>query len=209
MRLFSYCIPFDDGAAPNPFWGVCTLAICKPRIRKVARVGDWIAGVGSKNVRGKSYEKKLVYAMKVTDKKTMEEYDFHCIMELSNKIPDMTSDDLRRRAGDSIYDFARESGPKLRDSVHNEGESLNDLSGKYVLLSNHFYYFGDKAILLPEGLWPIVKQGQWHKSNANEFYKLDFVDWLEKLPYNPNRLYGNPQMWGSNSSCDKVADNCN
>lgn len=46
MRLFSYCIPVDDGAAPNPFWGVCTLAICKPAIRRVAEVGDWIAGVG-------------------------------------------------------------------------------------------------------------------------------------------------------------------
>ncbi len=38
--LYTYCIPYDDGAAPNPFWGQCTLVICKPRIRKVARPGD-------------------------------------------------------------------------------------------------------------------------------------------------------------------------
>lgn len=37
--LFSYCIPYDDGAAPNPFWGLCTLAICKPRIRRAAKEG--------------------------------------------------------------------------------------------------------------------------------------------------------------------------
>lgn len=23
MRLFTYCLPVDDGAAPNPFWGAC------------------------------------------------------------------------------------------------------------------------------------------------------------------------------------------
>ncbi|WP_395051688.1 hypothetical protein [Flavobacterium sp.] len=36
-KLFLYCIPFDDGAAPSPFWGVCTLNICKPVIRKNAK----------------------------------------------------------------------------------------------------------------------------------------------------------------------------
>ena len=47
-RLFSYTIPSDDGAAPNPFHGQCTLAICKPSIRRVAKKDDWIAGLGSK-----------------------------------------------------------------------------------------------------------------------------------------------------------------
>ena len=65
MRLFSYCIPVDDGAAPNPYWNVCTLAICKPVIRRIANVGARIVGVGSCNVKGKSYHNKLVYAMKV------------------------------------------------------------------------------------------------------------------------------------------------
>ncbi|WP_442940102.1 hypothetical protein [Nostoc sp.] len=38
MRLFSYCLTCDSGAAPNPFWELCTLAICKPRIRRVANI---------------------------------------------------------------------------------------------------------------------------------------------------------------------------
>lgn len=50
-KLYSYCIPCDDGAAPNPFEGVCTLVICKPRIRLTAEVGDWIVGTGSKRAR--------------------------------------------------------------------------------------------------------------------------------------------------------------
>ena len=66
MRLFSYCISVDDGATPNPYWGICTLTICKLVIRRVAEVGDWIAGVGSKDVNGIQYLGKLLYAMRTT-----------------------------------------------------------------------------------------------------------------------------------------------
>lgn len=41
--LFSYILKIDDGAAPNPFWGQCTLTICKPKIRKTADNGDWLS----------------------------------------------------------------------------------------------------------------------------------------------------------------------
>ncbi len=193
MRLFSYCIPVDDGAAPNPYWGICTLAICKPKIRSVANIGDWIAGVGSVNVRGKSYRNKLVYAMKVTNKMTMQEYDDYCLKELPKKVPVVTSKDYRMNVGDSIYDYSQRE-PKLRASVHNFHNRKRDLDGKNVLLSNHFYYFGDNAIDIPTRLLPILKQGQSHKSTANEAYKLDFVDWLEKTPYDPNMLHGKPQF---------------
>lgn len=64
MKLYSYCIPVDDGAAPNPFWGTCTLTICKPKIRRVAQVGDWIVGVGSVNVGGDDYSGKLVVCLR-------------------------------------------------------------------------------------------------------------------------------------------------
>ena len=37
MTLFSYVIEHDLGFAPNPFHGVCTLACCKPQIRKIAK----------------------------------------------------------------------------------------------------------------------------------------------------------------------------
>lgn len=66
-RLFSYTIPVDDGAAPNPFDGLCTLAICKPKIRSRAKVGDWVAGLGSKNAPSGDLSGRLVYAMKVDE----------------------------------------------------------------------------------------------------------------------------------------------
>ncbi|HCW63166.1 MAG: hypothetical protein ABGW88_04960 [Leeuwenhoekiella sp.] len=194
MRLFSYCIPFDDGAAPNPFWNECTLAICKPSIRRVAQVGDWVAGVGSVNVNGISFQNKLVYTMKITSKMTMEEYNTYCSKSLPNKIPDVQSGDYRRNVGDSIYDFSNSENPTLRPSVHIIKNRDRDLGGKNVLLSNHFYYFGKNAINIPEHLHPIVKQGQAHKSNANEPFKLEFIDWIERSKYLPNYLYGEPQI---------------
>ena len=34
--IYSYVLRIDDGAAPNPFWEICTLTICKPVIRRNA-----------------------------------------------------------------------------------------------------------------------------------------------------------------------------
>ena len=47
--LFSYVVAHDGGSAPNPFWGVCTLVICKPDIRRVAQIDNWIVGTGCKD----------------------------------------------------------------------------------------------------------------------------------------------------------------
>jgi len=83
--LYSYCIPFDDGAAPNPYWGTCTLVICKPVIRRKAQVGDWIVGTGSKDSPIGNINEKLVYAMKVTQKMTMKEYEEYIRRHLPTK----------------------------------------------------------------------------------------------------------------------------
>jgi|SRR6516225_285698 hypothetical protein len=47
MTIFSYVIEHDLGFAPNPFHGVCTLACCKPRIRKKAQLRDYVLGLGA------------------------------------------------------------------------------------------------------------------------------------------------------------------
>ena len=107
MRLYSYTIPYDDGAAPNPFWGVCTLAICKPAIRRTASEGDWIVATGSKNTKDQGdLSNKVIYAMKVTKKMTLQEYDDYCRNHLQKKIADWENRDPRRRLGDCIYDFS-------------------------------------------------------------------------------------------------------
>ena len=46
-RVYTYVLASDVGFAPNPFAGYCTVACCKPVIRRTARVGDWIVDLQS------------------------------------------------------------------------------------------------------------------------------------------------------------------
>lgn len=191
-RLFSYCIPVDDGAAPNPFWGVCTLAICKPVIRRTAKVGDWIVATGAKNVNGRNLSGKVIYTMQVTEVMTMAEYDTWSQNHRPEKLPDLENTDITRRVGDSIYDFSF-GHPKQRRGVHNSGNTKTDLGGERVLLSRNFYYFGDQPISLPSGLLQeIIHQTQGHKVNANEGKLEPFLQWLNDQKLEKNCLVGIP-----------------
>jgi len=205
--LFTYCIPSDKGAAPNPFWGVCTLVICKPVIRRVAQVGDWIVGTGSVDSPIGNASGKVVYAMQVSQKMTIEEYDKYVKKHIPQKKPDWTNDDVRRRLGDAIYDFSTKP-PEVRKSIHNESHRERDQRGDYALLSNHFYYFGDKPRKLPKELEPIVKQGPGHRSKSNDPYLGDFMNWLEGLGLEPNKLYGKPQKQLWKDGYDKWCSPC-
>lgn len=72
MTLYSYVLRSDTGFAPNPFYGYCTLATCKPDIRRLARIGDWVIGTGSVENVGPG---RLVYAMRVEAVLTLDQYD--------------------------------------------------------------------------------------------------------------------------------------
>ncbi|MBC7489870.1 MAG: hypothetical protein H7240_07780 [Glaciimonas sp.] len=62
MTLLKYVITVDAGQAPNPFHGICSLALCTPNHAKAKLyVGDWIVCH-----TGKSGGRKLVFAMRIT-----------------------------------------------------------------------------------------------------------------------------------------------
>lgn len=180
MRLYSYVLRDDSGFAPNPFWGYCTLACCKPIIRKVAEVGDWIVGCGSRRNAGNN---KLIYAMKVTEKLTFEQYVKD--KRVKNKIPRHGHIEER---GDNIYYKNKEGGWIQRPSYHSNGLKENkrqkdhDLKGKYVLISEHYFYFGRNAVPIPyEELKEIIKKGPGHKSTSIPKEVIEkFVEWIEK-----------------------------
>ena len=105
-RLYSYTIPYDDGAAPNPFRGICTLAICKPKIRLKAVLGDWVIGLGSVNVPSGDLRGKLVYAMRVDQVLSLRDYDRLAPTYWPSRIPNLASPIVADRLGDCIYDFS-------------------------------------------------------------------------------------------------------
>ena len=77
QKLYSYKMTHDNRFAPNPLFGVLTLATCKPRMRQNMHVGEWIAGWTSKSIAHSPTEvgeEKLIYLAKVTKKLTIAEY---------------------------------------------------------------------------------------------------------------------------------------
>lgn len=149
MRLFVYKVRYDIGFAPNPFHGTCTLATCKPRIRKSASVGDWIIGVGSKGNR--TYG-RLVFAMQVGEKLSFDEYwrdeRFHA------KRPDRRGS-LKYRYGDNIYH--RENGEWIQedgrhssdDGSPNAAHIRRDTGADGVLIGSWFTYWGGDGPEIP------------------------------------------------------------
>ncbi len=202
-RLYSYILRIDDGAAPNPFRGLCTLAICKPKIRSVAKKGDWVVGVGSKNAPSGDLSGRLVYAMKVQQALPWFEYDRRAPTDWPHRIPDINSKDLSTRLGDCIYDLSAKKA-RQRPGVHGPANMKTDLGGKKVLLSNDFYYFGSRAVRLPDALQPICPTTQGHRSSKNDPYVAPFESWLRGLGLTPGQLYGWPDFvvdWSVIASC--------
>lgn len=175
MRLYSYIVALDTGFSPNPFWGFCTLADCKPTIRRTANVGNWIVGLTPK-----SKGNKIVYAMEVREKLPFHEY-FND-KRFTRKIPDCTLCTIHKM-GDNIYQPLESGGYQQLQSQHSNGVNENlsskdtDLKGKNVLISNNYYYFGSKAIELPLDLHGlIVTRG--HKNKFPEEIISTFLKYI-------------------------------
>jgi len=201
IRIFSYVVRSDYGLAPNPFWDILTINVCKPKIRQTANLGDWVIGTGAKNVPKKYggttnyYAGKLVFAMRITNIMSMESYDDYCNKQLIEKIPNPNTNDWRKKVGDCIYNYKIKIGskPGLRKGMHSEIFKKNDLSGKNTLLSEEFYYFGNKVIEFPKEFSNIAKQGRGHKIITNHNQILEFINWIREN-FQANKLYGQPQL---------------
>jgi hypothetical protein len=196
--LFSYVVRTDYGPAPNPFWGVCTLVICKPKIRRRAQVGDWIVGTGPVGSPIGDIRGMMIYTMQVTGKMTMREYDLWAREHLPEKMPNKRSNDPRPHVGDAIWDFSEDPPRRRPGSVHGIHEGEHDLKGGYALLSEHFFYFGDDPVPLPEHLQGLVQHGQGHRSVLNAPYLEPFVEWFTGLDLPANTVHGDPVEWGVN-----------
>ena len=80
--IHSYKVAYDSGFAPNPFWGVCTLATGMPEIRSNIGFSDykkndtWLAGFAPRKLCENAIlgNEKLVYLMKITSKMPLKTY---------------------------------------------------------------------------------------------------------------------------------------
>jgi hypothetical protein len=160
-RIYRYILTTDDGAAPNPFGGFCTLAICKPGIRRTARHGDWVLGFQSRA------HDRLIYAMEVQECLTFARYwkdpRFKRRRPSDRSIP---TDNIYKPSGRMTIDGAPEL-VWVPNNVHEKDHQRRDLSGKSVLIAERFWYFGSYAAPLPARLAHLQPHSRGHVVQKN------------------------------------------
>lgn len=198
-RIFSYVVRDDFGFAPNPFHGVCSLACCKPVIRKHAKKGDFV--VGTSSMRGASCSgqpARFVYAMRVTDVTCFDAYwndaRFQC------KKPKLEAS-RREFFGDNIYRWDRKKKDLVQEEFCHCELECEDCDSLWridtritaqVLLSEDFIYWGGVGRSIPEQFTKdgqgrqgryqrhIVKTGPGMKSRFSQDFVDAFAGWFER-----------------------------
>jgi hypothetical protein len=204
--LVSYIVETDSGFAPNPYFGTCTLACCKPRIRRgigsrllrssgrsdildlrsddpgyIRGQNIWIVGLSGASLRDRP-RRSVVYAMQVTDVLDFESYFDEHPEKRPVRAGGVTSDDPRWH-GDAIYTSndpvtARQLAPSAHSDGDHEhlGNKMRDLGGEYVLLSDHFIYFGKDAPYVP--LEERLHHGRGHRVDHPPEVLAELESWL-------------------------------
>jgi hypothetical protein len=202
MIIYSYLMDHDLGLAPNPFGRYCTLSVCKPEIRRSSRLklGDWIIGTGSKALEestGRKLTNKLIYAMRVTDRISLETYWSDSRFQYKKPVMNGT---LVAMFGDNFYHKNIIGNWVQEDSAHsNEDGSINnenlktDTGGQNVLISEYFYYFGEMAPIIPQELIEICHSTQGQKIVVPDQLANDFIKWIT-LNFRRGR-HGTPLNW--------------
>lgn len=202
MKIYSYMIDHDYGLAPNPFGKYCTVAVCKPQIRKSRNlhIGDWIIGTGSKSLAkssGFNCVKRLIFAMKVSEIIGLNEYWHDPRFQYKKPVMNGT---LTTMFGDNFYFKDEDGNWKQQDCAHrnidgiyNDEHMRKDTEGKNALISDLFYYFGNNAPLIPQNLADVCHTTRGVKKIISNDLISTFLKWL-KHKYKPG-LQGYPINW--------------
>ena len=191
MTLYSYIVAHDNGFAPNPFHGFCTLACCKPGIRRTAKEGDYIVGLAPKHLGH-----RVVYAMQVTETVDFDDYWVETRFRIKRPDPKAGGE---KAVGDNIYQRGKTGEWEQAFSLHslengkqNWKLTTTDTNGEKVLIGEDFIYWGGNGLPLPANLQRLIV-GRAHKSTANDKLIPDFIEWFQSqtergclgLPTNP------------------------
>lgn len=187
MKLYSYVMAHDFGFAPNPFYGFCTLATCKPSIREHAAIGDYVIGTGCAK---RQRTGRLVYFMRVEEITVFDQYwadpRFRC------KRPNLHGSKMQA-FGDNIYHTDPVTGSwlqensfhSLRDGSANPANIEHDTKSRRVLIASDFAYWGGSGPIIPatfrnfDGIDICIKRGYKHR--FPETMVVEFVAWLRSL----------------------------
>ncbi|BDI29088.1 hypothetical protein CCAX7_11390 [Capsulimonas corticalis] len=199
MRIHSYVLDHDYGFAPNPFHGFCTLATCKPKIRQVAEVGDYVIGTGCAKRHRTGY---LIYYMVIEEIITYDEYWGDT--RFQRKRPNLRGSKMQA-FGDNIYHLDLGTGlwvqensfHSLKDGSINNINLQDDTKSINVLVASDFAYWGGSGPLIPsafrnfQGYDICAKRG--HKNRFPDALVQAYTKWL--YSFQATGCLGDPLDW--------------
>ena len=198
MRVFSYIVARDFGFAPNPFHGFCSLATCKPAIKRGADIGDLIVGTGSVPHGNSGH---LVYIMRVSEVLTFQKY--WSDPRFRRKRPALNAS-TRDAYGDNIYEpsgasfIQHNSHHSFEDGGTNLFNLNKDTGTNSVLISDDFVYYGGGGPIVPDNLrdyhgYDLCAPTQGHVCRFPPQF-VNLVDsWFQALPH--RGVMGAPADW--------------
>jgi len=192
-ELFSYKITSDTGFAPNPFFGILSLATCKPWIRELRKPGSYIAGFTSKALcNDKVGEERLVFIMKVTAKLTYNSY----FIDEKFQIKKPSHKSRITLCGDNIYYELNSEYHQALSYFHKKNEDIiHDLISDKVLLSSEFFYFGSGAIPIDRFKVKIPRTQTPYGVKTSNTYELEKLWHYLKANFKNNCLLAPPHNW--------------
>lgn len=209
MAVYIYVVARDFGFAPNPFHGQCTLATCKPVVRRMAQERDWVIGMGGQKLDAVG---RCIFAMQVTSSMTFDEYS--ASPHFRDKKP-VRNGSRQMMLGDNIYS-RNVGGDWLQlDSHHSKPDGSpdpdnikTDTGTNRVLISERFFYFGDQAPAVPG---EILKAIGYQNMRGHRVYKDDecgqLIDWIvNTYSSRTNEVLGDPFQFKESSSRYSVRD---
>lgn len=201
-RLFSYVVRYDSGFAPNPFYGCCTLATCKPLIRNAAMPGDWVVGTGS-SAKGVNRGGRLVHAMKITEASDFRSYWND--PRFTRKRPARRGS-RKQSCGDNIYYRSADDSAWLQlDSFHTKPDGsiksdhvARDTGTDRILISDDYYYFGGEgpeipAVFRDPSRYDLCRKVRQRKRLEDDDWIAEFAAWLRT--FGDPGYYGRPLDW--------------
>lgn len=213
--VYAYVVARDFGFAPNPFHGVCTLATCKPMIRRKAKIGDWIIGMGGAKLNAVG---RCIYLMQVTETLTFDAYwdhpEYRCKRPVRNgSRVTIMGDNIYHRPAGTIAWVQEDSHHSQIDGSPEPSNIKNDTQADRVLISRNFFYFGDAAPSIPQGILDQLQysNGRGHRK-FTQAEAMPLLDWIqEHYKGQQNTVISDPYQFMKSSSrysqrMDKVID---
>jgi hypothetical protein len=151
-RVFRYVVVHNGGFAPCFDHGICTLACCKPAIRRTAKVGEWVLGFAPR----RQGEARLLYAMRVAQ-----------VIGFASYAVDPTFADRT----DNIWQPDGRGGFRHAGShdLHRTDEARKrDLSGVNVLIADRFWDFGPHGLDLNAAVGSDIARRLWFSGRGHK-----------------------------------------